>query len=284
MLKNLRWSKVVFWAAVSAAIPGIGHAEKNDGAAKDPEASEPTSNWHASIGIKLHPNKITGTTGFPLLTTAGEVFASDSVRSGTELTPILLGSLRYKNFFLSASHFLDTDYEAKLEQSGVTVGVNNRNETDISIGYYVLPSLSLGVGYKEVKFGSDLGGAKYSGPFVGVSGFGSLGSGFGLYGSFAYGTMNLDALSVPEGGKKFSYLNYEGGLAYSFDFRERGGFLNALTITLGYRYQNIESKNAGPSQLVVDSGGGVLVPLGPPSSVHVSNTSQGPTLGLIFSF
>ena len=30
MLMNLRWSKVVFWAAVSAAIPGIGHAEKND--------------------------------------------------------------------------------------------------------------------------------------------------------------------------------------------------------------------------------------------------------------
>lgn len=284
MLNNICWGKAVFWAAVSVSIPDIGYAEQNDASAKDSEASEPSSNWHASIGIKLHPNRITGTTGFPLLTTAGAVFASDSVRTGTELTPILLGSVRYRNFFVSASHFLDTDYDAKLQQSSVTVSVNDRNETDINIGYYVLPSLSLSIGYKEMKYGSDLGAAKYSGPFVGVSGFGSLGSGFGLYGSFAYGAVKIDASAVPDGAKNFSYINYEGGLAYSFDFRERGGFLNALTITLGYRYQNIESKNAWPSQLVVDSGGGVLIPLGPPSSVHVSNTSQGPVLGLIISF
>ena len=284
MLKNDCLGAMVFWAAISVSIPGTGHAEKNDDAAKDQETSEATSDWHASIGIKLHPNRITGTTGFPVVTTAGVVFASDSIRTGTELTPILLGSVRYKNFYVSASHFLDTDYDAKLQQSGVTVGINNRNESDLNIGYYVLPSLSLSIGYKETKYGSDLGAAKYSGPIVGISGFGVLGSGFGLYGSFAYGAVKLDASGAPEGGKRFSYVNYEGGLAYSFDFRERGGFLNALTLTLGYRYQNIESKNAWPSQLVVDSGGGVLVPLGPPSSVHVSNTSQGPVLGLIISF
>ena len=164
MLKNVCWRKVVFWAAVSISIPAVGYAEQNDASAKEPETSEPSSNWHASIGIKLHPNRITGTTGFPLPTTAGEVFASDSIRSGTELTPILLGSLRYKNLFVSASHFLDTDYDAIFQQSNQRVTVNNRNETDVNIGYYVLPSLSLSVGYKVLKYGSDLGARNIAGP------------------------------------------------------------------------------------------------------------------------
>ena len=115
---------------------------------------------------------------------------ADAINSGTELTPILLGSIRYKNFFVSASHFLDTNYNIKTQLTGASVDVG-RNETDLNIGYYVLPSLSLSLGYKEVKFDGGLGDAKYAGPVIGISGYGSMGSGFGLYGSFAYGDFTL---------------------------------------------------------------------------------------------
>ena len=285
MYQNSFWCKLLFLTSLSVASPLTNAAEQNDVSAKDQEAPEVSSNWQTSIGIKIHPNRIEGTLGFLVPTASGLVQTTDASRSGTELTPILFGSVRYKNFFISASHFLDTDYNLKLQQAGVAVDIN-RSETDVNIGYYVLPSLSLSLGYKELKFGGGLGDGKYSGPVLGVSAFGSMGSGFGLYGSFAYGavTVKFSGADVPDNAKKYSYLNYEAGLAYSFDFRERGGFLNAVTLTLGYRYQSLDSKNALTSQLVVDSGGGVLVPLGPPSSVHTNNTSRGPVLGVIVSF
>ena len=284
MCPNAVWRNLFLVSVLSTVVPVTALAEQNDSAAKDQEAPEASSNWQASIGVKLHPNRASGITGILVPTVAGIVDTSDAVRSSTELTPFLFGSIRYKNFFISASHFLDTNYNLKLQQSGVLVDIN-RNETDANIGYYVLPSLSLSVGYKEVKFGGGLGDAKYAGPVIGISGYGSMGSGFGLYGSFAYGALTLSAaVDVSNEAKKYAYLNSEVGLAYSFDFRDRGGFLSAITLTLGYRYQNIESKNSVPSQLVVDSGGGVLIPLGPPASVRINNTSQGPVLGLIVTF
>lgn len=283
MYQNFIWRKWVFLATLSMVIPVAALAEQNDIADKDQAAPEASSNWQTSIGIKLHPNRVSGTAGFAVPTVAGTVFTTDALSSGTELTPILFGSVRYKNFFISGSHFLDTDYKISLQQSGR--GGINRKETDINLGYYVLPSLSLSIGYKELKFGGELGGFKYSGPVVGISGFGSMGSGFGIYGGLAYGALTISAQGeIPDDAKKYTYLNYEGGLAYTFDFRERRGFLDAITLTLGYRYQNFESKNAVSSQLVVDSGGGVLIPLGPPSRVHISNTSQGPVFGMIVSF
>jgi hypothetical protein len=283
MYQNADWGKLFLLSALSMTVSIPGLAQEKDNVANNQEVPDAASNWQTSIGIKLHPNKVSGVAGFGVPTGAGLVGTADAINSGTELTPILLGSIRYKNFFVSASHFFDTNYSVKTQLTGLSVDLS-RNESDVNVGYYVLPSLSVSVGYKELKFGGGLGDAKYAGPVVGVSGYGSIGSGFGLYGSFAYGDMTFTSTAdVPNEAKKHTYLNSEAGLAYSFDFRERAGFLSAITLTLGYRYQNIESKDSVQSQLVVPVAG-IPTPLGPPTFVRWSNTSQGPVLGLIVSF
>lgn len=282
MCQNVKWGISVLFAAVIYGVSGHAIAQQSD-VEKAQDASEVASNWQTSIGIKLHPNKLSGITGFSIPSPAGVLNTADATNSGTELTPILFGSIRYKNFFISGSHFFNTNYDIKTQLTNAAIDIS-RNETDVNVGYYVLPSLSLSLGYKELKATGGLGDAKYAGPVVGISGYGSMGSGFGLYGGFAYGDITLtSSQDIPSEAKKHKYLNLEAGLAYSFDFRERGGFLNAVTLTLGFRYQNNESKNTIPSQLVVLNGG-LPTPLGPPTPVRWSNTSQGPVLGLIVSF
>jgi hypothetical protein len=283
MIQNSIWDYSALLLAFSMAMPVTAIAQQNGDTPKDNNEIETTSNWSTSIGIKLHPNKLSGIAAFNVQTPTGTVTAADSINSGTELAPILLGSIRYKNFFVSASHFLDTDYDVKTQLTGAAVNLS-RNESDVNIGYYVLPSLSLSVGYKEIKVDGGLGDAKYAGPVVGISGYGSIGSGFGLYGSFAYGAFTItSSASVPSEGKDHSYLNSEVGLSYSFDFRESAHFLNSITLTLGYRYQDLESKNGVPVQLVTLVGG-VPTAIGPPTPVRLNNTSQGPVVALIVSF
>ncbi len=232
-----------------------------------------------SFGLKLHTNKVTATALLPVDTTSGSVDILDNFRSSTENTLIPAFSLRYGNFFASASHFLETDYEFQAAAAGVRLKLNRR-ETDVNLGYYVLPGLGISVGYKQLKVNT-LQDLKYEGPSIGLSGYGSIGGGWGLYGNIAYGKLQLKP-SFVENDKKNTYVTQELGIAYSFDFRDTARLVKSLTLTLGYRNQTIESeKPVSVAQVSVVNGAPTVVGT---SSAHLENVSRGPVLGLVISF
>ena len=235
-----------------------------------------------SIGLKLHPNRTTAISGSAINTTSGPALVADRFRSGTELTYIPIFSARYKNLFVSASHLAATSYSTL---SDVIPGDVNfdRNETDVNVGYYVLPGLALSVGYKEVKVGGlQQGNVKFSGPTVGVSGYGSMGKGFGLYGNFAYGKLDLSPTEPLPDAKRNTYTAVEVGIAYSFDLGESARFIKSVSVTLGYRQQHIEGDKSVTLAKVADLAAGPVV-VGT-TNTRFENTSRGPVLGLVVSF
>jgi hypothetical protein len=168
-------------------------------------------------------------------------------------------SVRYKDFMVGGSYFTKRSYDL-----GAGFRDVKREEFDLIGGYYVLPTLAVIAGYKEVNQWFANGKYKYSGPIVGFSASAPLTSGFSLYGTAAVGLGALDAKRPNGFTTDADYRLGEVGLAYAFNV---GGGVKSLIGTMGYR-----------SQVIVTDMVGSL------SSFKGRDTTEGLTLGITAAF
>jgi hypothetical protein len=238
--------------------------------------------FSATIGLKMWnhtwsswataPEYVPNDYGYPIVRSS-----VNDVEAGNTQGWIPSFSVRYKDFMLGGSYFAKKSYDFSASANqrlyggtpyGGIVGMRDvkREEFDLTAGYYVLPTLAIIGGYKEVDqwWGGDK--YKYSGPIIGVSASAPLTSGFSLYGTVAVGpTMKL---TRPNGGAKSDsdYRLGEVGLAYAFDVGGVAG-IKSLIGTMGYRSQVIVTKMTGLT-----------------SDLKGRDTTEGLTLGVVAAF
>jgi len=205
---------------------------------------------YVTVGAKVWSNKWTSWDYYaPIALNAVQSLpgASENFSSSSQASFIPSLTMRYGDFMVTGSLFAKKDY-GFTGSDGKTFTAK-RDETDLHGGYFVLPTLAVTLGYKDVK--QDFGPGrefKYSGPIIGLAGSAPLTQGFSLYGNFGYGSMKAD---FPKGftdnnGKNSLNADYylgEVGLAYSFDAKSIFPSAKALTATLGYRNQTISTQN-----------------------------------------
>lgn len=207
--------------ALALCLAGAAHAQD--------------SNLSVSVGVKAWHTQWT-TFGYYVNETNGDrVLIQVPAKDKFVYIPHL--NARYGNFVGSISGYLPTDH------SFVDGGGNRRRELDVNLGYFVLPSVALTVGYKKVGQKAPDGNYELSGPVAGLSATAPLGGAFALYGALGLGRMSdTDASTV-----KFDadYRLAELGLAYNLPMDR---VVKTLSFTLGYRIQVLSSKEALGSQ------------------------------------
>lgn len=178
-------------------------------------------------------------------------------KSDTTLTPIPTASLRYKDFFLSGSYFVNSDYQwnltAATDRGTTPVDIDGqRREFDITAGYFLHPNLALTAGYKDIqqKFVSSVIGSipnlTFKGPFLGLLGTVPIGNGFGLYGNFAYGWLFGNAGGFAGiNSRDTEYILADGGLSYTYRFNAAGALPLYASLFAGYRFQLLDVENIG---------------------------------------
>jgi len=203
-----------------------------------------------TLGAKVWSNKWTSWDAYPpfaLSPTSSLPGASENFSSGNQASFIPSLTVRYRDFLLTGSMFANRSY-GFIGSDGKGFSAD-RKETDIHAGYYILPTLALTLGYKEVvqDFGNDRV-FKYTGPIIGAVGSAPLTQGYSLYGNFGYGAMNANFPSgfVDNAGRgklNADYFLGEVGVAYSFDVRSFMPSAKAMTGTVGYRNQTLVTKD-----------------------------------------
>lgn len=201
-----------------------------------------------TLGAKVWNNKWTSWDYYaptPLSSVASLPGASESFTSSSQAVFIPSLTVRYQDFLVTGGLFSKREYG--FTGTAGTSFYGKRDELDLHAGYYLLPTLAVTLGYKEVKqdFGSDF---KYSGPIIGLVGSAPLTQGFSLYGNFGFGAMNANfPASVKDNSGKSSlradYYLSEIGLAYSFDAKSFFPSAKALTATVGYRNQTLATQD-----------------------------------------
>lgn len=161
--------------------------------------------------------------------------------NSTRIAPIPFLGVRYGNFIASASYLARTGFGS----NGLLPSDVRRDELDLTLGYYVLPQLTLSVGYKTAKLDrispvTD-GGSKTDGILVGMSGSVPLDGStrLSLYGNFAYGLGRAKFdVALPNGDTRSNaeYKIGEVGLSYRL-FSAPQGALKQLSLSFGYRAQ-----------------------------------------------
>lgn len=192
-----------------------------------------------------------------------------TLSSPSKIATIPQLSVRYGNWFVSASTLTDTTYKLAGNWLNAIPGI--RNEVDGNLGYYVLPGLAFSVGYKKITQSFE-SSDKWSGPTAALTGTAGLDRGFSVYGTVAFGQMNATAPKDGTDNTSFNanYYLTEAGLAYSFG--GMGRLVRSVNMTLGYRTQTVVTKGY---QLADFS-----TPSPTLSSVNVRDTTQGLALGL----
>lgn len=201
----------------------------------------------------------------------------DQVSSHTsdnfEVVPIPVASVRWKDFFVSASYFAQTDYHF-----GTLVDAE-REEFDVAMGYYVLPPyLALAAGYKYIN--QKIGPVDYDidGPTVGFVGAVPMKYGFSLYTNFAFGFLEANSAAFEEAFDSFvldddresNYWLVDTGIAWTYNMKETAPelLLSQATVTLGYRHQQVETEGVATFN---DDDDGI-------------DTTRGVALGVNFTF
>jgi hypothetical protein len=166
----------------------------------------------------------------------------------------------YNRFFVSGSYLPETDYSFEIQDvsSFETKFHATRSEWDINFGYYILPSLIISAGYKDINRDfnihvntnniPNLGKADTNGFTIGIASFAPLNDLFAMYGSFTFGWLDTDKqLNELEGiignSGKFDVEYYLGelGLTYSSQLNSIPQ-LNTVSIYMGYRYQALNEE------------------------------------------
>jgi hypothetical protein len=165
------------------------------------------------------------------------------------LIPVL--SMRYGDFVSSLSVFPSTTYDFVLGGQG------KRKEFDINVGYYITPGVALTLGYKQFEQSDADTGFRYrlTGPVIGANATAPLGGNFALYGSLALGRLTPSSSDVD---LDADYQLGEVGFAYSL---ATPSVTKAISFTVGYRTQVLNSKEALPGQDARDLTDGVAIGL-----------------------
>jgi hypothetical protein len=187
--------------------------------------------------------------------------------------------VRYGSWLATASYFANTTYSLGGDVSPTTGSLGALSaqwkEIDGNLGYYILPSLAVTLGYKQIDqdFTNPNLPYRWVGPTVGVAASAPLRGALGLYGTFAYGRLRLEA-PVPDaaGETHFNadYLLGEFGLSYGVPTP-----LSSLSfsVTLGYRAQIVSTR-----RFDVSTGFDGYQP------VDVHDITQGPALSVLGRF
>lgn len=149
-------------------------------------------------------------------------------------TPVL--QARYNDVFAMASYLSNTKYSLKGAANPIEA---SRKEGDFAVGYYILPSLGAGVGYKKMtqKFSSNE--YTWSGPTISLNGSAPMGAGVFIYGSAGFGRLNAKTPDVSS--LKANYTLSEVGLAYSL--ADQTPAMKGVLLTAGYRSQVLTTKD-----------------------------------------
>lgn len=198
-----------------------------------------------TAGVKMWNNKWSTWDVIPpagSCATTGACGYSENYTSGDNAAWIPSASVRYRDYLLAGSYFANHSYGFSGARGPFTA---DRKEMDIVAGYYVLPTVAVIAGYKEVKQNFDGMNFKYSGPIFGVNASAPLTGGFSLYGTAALGRLDAslpDSIAIgatTSSNYNADYKLGEIGLAYAFDVRASMPGMKSLVATLGYRNQVI---------------------------------------------
>jgi hypothetical protein len=272
-MKKTGWT--ILLATVLSYIPVVGAQEQ---ASEEPfKTADWRKDFSLAIGTKLWFNEwqawnvedfIFNPTTAQFEATQNSAHNSDDY----EFTPIPVISVKYHDLFVSASYFVNTDYNFPTLNPDV-----DRKEWDVAVGYYLLPPyLALTVGFKEIQ--QDFSGLEFkvAGPTVGFVGAVPMKWGFSLYSSFAYGFLEMEseffengrnvidnsglitgipgALVIVPGtpgddDRDAAYWLVEAGVAYTQDLQNLpvNLLLSSATFYAGYRHQQVETDDVGAS-------------------------------------
>ncbi|MCI0562267.1 MAG: hypothetical protein MN733_27590, partial [Nitrososphaera sp.] len=184
----------------------------------------------------------------------------------SEPTPIPVVSVKYKNFFVSSSYYPETEFE--FEDSSeipdlLTIQTSaEREEWDVALGYFLTPYLAFTAGYKDIEqtfvdtitfigeppIVTEPSTTDISGPTLGLVGSAPIGSGFGVYGSFAYGFLESEFEGISEDFDT-PYVVAEGGVTYTHNITHVPAYmpLSAATVFAGYRFQSYDTEDVTTS-------------------------------------
>lgn len=215
--------------------------------------------FSASVGLKTWINEW----NLPMVIGTGTNHAYYSEPS-VGFIPLL--SARYKNFVISGSYFLKTDYDFDsqtvvnyyiddnnnqvnylLEDSAIK---GERSEWDINVGYYIQPSIVVSLGYKNIDrdiilkspyLKNDLTtDQNTSGLTLGISAVAPLQGQWGLYGNFALGWLETEW----KYGWKYDTDYYLGELGFVYGYRlDNIQALESVSVHIGYRFQALIDDN-----------------------------------------
>ena len=224
--------------------------------------------WSLSVGYKMWLNTWQqGFVSIPKLGTGVNIRVADAFALGSIPNAVL----RYKDFFISSSAMFTPEYDFKSQSvTGQVAGIpfttrlktrGSRVDTDVTLGYYIHPSIALLTGYKgvyqhldtesSIPFPSALNPGKhvqlnYHGITFGASigvpipAAGWLPSGFALYATGAGGPMwfNSNNSKIVKDITAI-YGTIDAGITYRTPALP-------LSFSLGYKYQLISNKLHDP--------------------------------------
>jgi len=177
-----------------------------------------------------------------------------SITSAKRLAAIPNLGVRYKDIFLSGGYFNKTHYKfPDYSIAGTRFSTTaDRKETDINLGWFLVPNLALTIGGKWVKqeFETTSMGlttdssTKYRGVTGGIVGFAPIGSGFAFYGNGSGGPTKAK-FDTGESSSGW-YTSSEFGLAYAL--------LKGAVATWGYKYQVLNTKISDQTHRDVTAG------------------------------
>lgn len=204
--------------------------------------------------------------------------------SDAEVAPMPTIGVRYGKFLGSMTYFVPTSYEGK---GGLQRSVE-RSEFDVNLGYFVLPSVLLSVGYKAGKIDriSDLlsdSEQEIAAVLVGVSASAPLTDRLSLYGNFAYGVARQESDSPDARGEDRYDARYtigEVGMSFRLFEGTPTAFVRSASASLGYRVQSYTTEDIG---LGTYSGPADATPLSTDKR-DLRSSTNGFVLALVASF
>lgn len=249
-----------------------------------PARADEGSSVQVTVGAKTWDTQWTSWDTVPArsLATGAPVTVVQPVSNNNHFAVIPQIGLRYGDWLGSASYFGQTSYDlsgAIDPESGKSLPISaSRWEFDANAGYYILPSVALTVGYKQIQqtFGPSSKAPeafRWKGPTVGLSASSVLRSRLGMYATVGVGFLRLKVnqeLHDAAGKTSFDalYTLGEAGLSYSVPTP-----LSSLsfTMTLGYRVQLVTTESYSLNNGFSNGR----------TQVDVHDTTHGPALTLV---
>jgi len=193
--------------------------------------------------------------------------------------------VRFRDFLGSMTYFVPTSYSG---EGGLSKSVE-RSELDINVGYFIMPSVLLSIGYKKGKIDrisdrDDIDTEQnIDAILVGLSATAPLTDRLSLYGNFAYGfgrTESEQKDARREDSYDSRYAIGELGVSMRLFESSPNAFLKSASASIGYRVQSytIDGSGFGTYAGPID-----LIPLST-TKQDIRTSTNGVVLALIATF